>query len=119
MIQKIFIIIVVLGLLSCNQADKSASEGHEKFDRAKWAVKDGDDFPNREKMIHELLEQKLLQGKTKPEILKLLGEPTREDNGYLFYLIAQERIGFFPLHTKTLVIKFRSDDIVEWVKIHK
>jgi hypothetical protein len=30
----------------------------------------------------------------------------------------QERIGSWPLKTKTLVIKMKDEETVEWVKIH-
>jgi hypothetical protein len=55
----------------------------------------------------------------KDEILDLLGQPDKIDGNYLFYRIAQQRLGFWPLHTKTLVIKFYEDSTVEWIRIHE
>ncbi|MBS1731905.1 MAG: hypothetical protein JST02_01290 [Bacteroidetes bacterium] len=113
------VLFVTLFCWSCDHNRKQSSGADEKFDSAKWMVNTDGKFPHRDAMLNDLLANSTLQRKKRAEVLRLLGEPTREDNGYLFYLVSQEKIGFFPLHTKTLVIKFTEYKVVEWVKIHK
>lgn len=77
------------------------------------------DYPYRDKMLKDLITNHLLRGVKKEELVNMLGQPGRSDSDYLFYTIAQERLGFFPLHTKSLVIKLTKDSTVEWRKIHE
>ncbi len=42
----------------------------------------------------------------------------RINENYLYYMIAQKRIGSWPLHTKTMVIMLSDEDTIEWIKIH-
>ncbi|HLA55524.1 MAG TPA: hypothetical protein VK623_05470 [Flavobacterium sp.] len=118
----------ILCLFVCCLACKNNEESPEKekiapanemaFDKTKWGTKNGAEYVYRDKMLKDLIGNKL-KGLRKEGAIGLLGQPDRIDNAYLFYKIAQERIGFFPLHTKTLVIKLSNDSIVEKVMIHE
>lgn len=108
---------LLLLLLLCCVACKRVSE--EKFDTVKWKTKHEMDYPYRNNMLNDLMAHYELHGLKLDELVALLGYPDRSDSGYLFYTIAQERWGFFPLHTKTLVIKLTRDSAVEWRKIHE
>lgn len=77
------------------------------------------DYLYRNEMLKDLISNHSLKGLKKDELIDLLGPPDRIDSGYLFYMIAQKRLYFFPLHTKTLVIKLAKDSTVEWRKIHE
>jgi hypothetical protein len=86
------------------------------FNHARWRS----DSANRNKMLKDLVSNDKLKGLKKAEVITMLGQPDRMDNAYLFYQISQENIGFFPLHTTTLVIKLSdSSSIVEKVMIHE
>jgi hypothetical protein len=89
------------------------------FDRAKWETKNDLDYAYRNKMLKDLVIHNKLKKLKKDQIIALLGPPDRIDNLYLFYEIAQERIGFFPLHTTTLVIKLSNDGTENLVMIHE
>jgi hypothetical protein len=118
----IFIIFFLSIIYSCNDNNAKQSVtniSQEKFDKTKWRTKDDNDYPYRDKMLNDLITNVKLKGLKKDEIIDLLGQPDRSDSSYLFYRIAQTRIGFFPLHTKTLVIKLTMDGTVEWRKIHE
>ncbi len=91
----------------------------EQFNEVKWKIKDGENYPYRNGMLKDLIDNQKLKGLSKEELIAQLGEPDRIDNGHLFYLIAQRRVGFFPVGTKTLVVKLTDDGIVEWRKIHQ
>ena len=82
-------------------------------------MKKDSDYPYRNKMLKDLIASDTLKRLKKEEIINMLGEPDRIDSAYLFYPIAQERLGFFPLHTKTLVIKLSNDSTANSVMIHK
>ena len=90
-----------------------------EFDKTKWRKKQDRDYPYRDEMLDDLIGNKKLDGLGRDEIFDLLGEPSRIDSSYLFYQIFQKRIGFFPLHTKTLVIKLANDSTIDWVRIHE
>jgi hypothetical protein len=92
------------------------------FDKDKWLEHEGDYYPFREKMLVNILHTNLVRSFNKSETIKLLGEPTyyRENKNYLYYLINKKTLlGIWTLHTKTLVIKFKDDKTVEWIKVHE
>lgn len=89
------------------------------FDQAKWKEKDGKDYPFRDRMLNDIVYNDTVRSRNKEQILDLLGEPDRTNENYLYYMIAQRRLGFWPLHTKSLVIKFSDDNTVDWIKIHE
>ena len=109
-----FIAVILISCLSCK--DKKQEE---RFDKIRWATKNDMDYPYRDKMLKDLMTNHRLHGLKKDSLVSLLGQPSRSDTFYLFYTIEQQRLGFFPLHTKTLVFKFTKDTTVEWVKIHE
>jgi hypothetical protein len=105
-------------LLCCLACKTEKKEQQEKFDKTKWSTMDEMDYLYRDAMLNDLMNSYELHGVRKDSVLNLLGSPDRTDSGYLFYKVAQQRLGFFILHTKTLVIKL-SNDTVEWRKIHE
>ena len=111
------LLFFLLCFLACkNKQDNSAW----KFDKVKWAVKKNNQYPYRDKMLKDLIDNYELHGLKKEEVLNMLGQPNRTDNGYLFYTVDQEVFAnILPLHTKTLVIKLTRDSTVEWRKIHQ
>ena len=90
-----------------------------KFDKTKWRVREGLDYPYRNEMLNDIVYNDTVRTLNKNEVLDLLGEPDRSNEGYLYYLIAQKRLGYWPLHTRTMVIKLSDDRTIEWIKIHE
>ena len=123
---KVFIIFLFAGFLAC-KTDKGVDVGNEKkkleneivFDQAKWKTKDGADYPYRDKMLKEVIYSDSIRSLNKDEIFELLGDPDLINDNYLYYTVAQTRLGLWPLKTKTLVIKFFEDDNIDWMKIHE
>lgn len=112
--------------LACNSDSNEKSvtidEGtasDAKFNQAKWNTKDGSDYPYRDEMLKDVVYNDTIRTLNKDEILKLLGTPDKIVENHLYYMISQKRLGFFPLHTKTMVIKLSNDNSIEWIKIHK
>jgi hypothetical protein len=91
------------------------------FDKAKWKIKEGKNYPYRDKMLNDIVYNDTLRSLTKDKILDLFGEPTyyRTDKNFLHYLITKKSIGPWTLHTKTMVIKFADNKSIEWIKIHE
>ena len=123
---RTYILACFLFCLACTNTKEEKSgeaasdrETEIEFEKTKWRKKQDKDYPFREGMLDDLISSKKLKGLKRDEIFDLLGEPDRVDSSYLFYRIAQKRIGFFPLHTKTLVIKLANDSTTNWVRIHE
>jgi hypothetical protein len=117
----IFLLPFLIGTSSCTDHHKPAGTGDNigKFDKTRWSLQGDDNYPYRDKMLNDLVYNVKLKGLNKQEVIDLLGPPDRIDSSFLFYKVSQKRIGFFPLQTKSLVIKLTKDSIVEWRKIHE
>lgn len=109
-----FIVILLLGL-SCT----TTSVEQIPFEKSKWEIMQGLDYPYRPQMVDTLLYSDLLRKLPRSAILDSLGQPDRMHQNHLYYQIAQRRIGLWPLHTTTLVIKLNEDENVDWIKLHQ
>ena len=121
-----FILFLFISSCSCNKESKEKSNPKKdkepteiSFDKEKWSVKKGQSYPYREKMLNNLIFNDSLRGLKRVEIIEQLGEPSRTNNEYVYYLIEKNKAFFFTLNSRTLVIKFKEDDTVEWMKIHE
>lgn len=119
MINIILYILILTTFFSCKNPHQKSTIQSLPFDKTKWAIGTNQEYPYRDAMLPDFIEHYEIHGITKDSIIGLLGIPNRTDSGYLYYRIAQQKIGFFPLHTKTLVIKLNNDSLVEWRKIHQ
>lgn len=88
---------------------KAAPEQQTRFDSVKWKTKKGLDYPYRLNMLNELLSTDTLRNASKEQILEWLGKPDQTNEFYLYYTVAQKRIGTFPINTKSLVISLSKD----------
>lgn len=123
---KFLILPLLLFCLACNtdkdEKSDTADEGPEveiKFDQKKWSTRDGRDYPYRDQMLNDVVYNDSIRSLYEDEIIGLLGEPDRRNDGYLYYMIAQKRLGIWALHTKTMVIKLDEDGAIDWIKIHE
>ena len=110
-----FFLIIFLTFISCQK--EVIDEIY--FEASKWQVKIDKDYPFRNRMLSNLIESDTLKKSEKNSIIKLLGEPERVNENHWYYLVSQERLGFWPLHSSFLVIKFSDNNKVDWVKIHE
>ena len=111
--------IGILLMFSEVAAEKNEREHGIAFDHEKWNTRIDDNFVYRNKMIKDLITSETLRRLNKDEVISMLGQPDRIDNAYLFYRIDQKRIGLFPLHVTTLVIKLSIDGTPNKVMIHE
>ncbi|MBR9920485.1 MAG: hypothetical protein GYB31_06570 [Bacteroidetes bacterium] len=115
---RLFLIFIIpFFLLACN-GEKEVDQ-LLTFDSEKWQLKEGKDYPYRDQMLDDLVDSRLLKPMTKEEVLDVLGVPDRSDGLYLFYTVTQKRIGLFPLHTTTLVVKLSEDGGENTILIHE
>ena len=118
-------LVFVLFASACNsngtrRDETLTTKGKETaFDSIRWQAKDGRDYPFRDAMLDDLIESGKLKSLNYDGILRLLVPPDRADSLYLFYTVDQTRIQNWPLHTRTMVVKFRADSSVLWVKVHQ
>ena len=89
------------------------------FDQTKWQIKEGKDYPYRDKMLDDVVYNDTIRTLHSHEVINLLGEPDYIRERHLYYRIRETRLGFWTLHTKTMVIKLAADDGIEWIKIHE
>ncbi|MCB2195373.1 MAG: hypothetical protein KQH79_05915 [Bacteroidetes bacterium] len=125
---KLISLLVFIGIISCHnqkekerQYAKNKCQNEIKFDQQKWQTKEGKDYPYRDRMVNDIVYNDTIRTLTRDEVLELLGQPSyyREDTNYLYYMIRQKRLFSWPLHTKTLVVKMKDENTIEWIRIHE
>ena len=112
---KAFLILLTFILSACQQ----------KFDKQKWAqVDDLMTFPNRKYMLEDLFNNYNLKGRKYSEIINLLDQPQDglDSLGRIVYNIDIDYGVEDPAYSKTLVLQFSKDSVVnayqvdEWHK---
>ncbi|MEO4004462.1 hypothetical protein [Flavobacterium sp. CAU 1735] len=121
---RLLLLFLVVSGLSCQNTDKTSMDKESEktemtFDKERWRVTSDEAYAYRDKMVNDLINNKKLKKLKKKAILELLGTPDRTDSGYLFYTIRQKRMFILPLQTKSMVIKLKENDSVEWIKMHE
>jgi len=126
MLLRFTTLLLICILLSCNtESDTKPSKTEElqettiAFDKIKWKEKKGFNYPHREEMLDHILYNDDFRKLNESEVLEMLGEPDRINESHLYYQITQKRLGIWPLHTKTMVIKFGEDEVMEWIRINE
>ena len=116
--------IALINCIGCNSGNENATDPGDNssdtrmvFDAKKWNEKEGDNYLYRQQMLKDIVYNDTIRSLTGQEILSLLGDPDRSNEGHLYYTISQKKLGLWPLHTKTMVIKLKKDSSVEWIKI--
>jgi hypothetical protein len=125
---KVILVILFLCCISCkNDREANISESKVKpesemmFDKDKWRIKEGKDYPYRDKMLNDIVYNDTVRILEKDEVLNLFGEPSyyRDSENFLYYRITETRIASWIIHSKTMVIKLSEENTVDWIKIHK
>jgi len=119
--RSVFVLLLCICFIACkNNKNKAFHATTVPFDTAKWRLQEEEVFPEREKMLPDLLNNLHLHGLNKEQLFRLLGQPGYSNNGYLYYPISRKTFPGIPIPfaVKTLVIKLTSDSTVEWRKVH-
>lgn len=126
--KNLLIIFISLTGLACSNSAEHRTNSPEleveheiTFNEEKWKTKTGEEYPYRNYMLEDLMSSEEFRSLKANEILNTLGQPDyyRDDSSYLYYRIKESRLGFWTLHTKTLVIKLAEDSTITWMKIHE
>ena len=95
MYQRLLFLLILfsaIALTGCgeNAEHKAAHQASgSSFDRAKWQVKEGEDYPFRSEMVNDILYNDTIRTLNQMEILELLGAPDRMQDGHLYYTVSQ------------------------------
>ena len=123
---KLASFIIFMICVSCNsdsnlnKEDQNLNTGKETvFDQNQWKVKEGDNYPFRDKMLNDVVYNDTVRSLNKDQVLELLGKADKNQDNHLYYLIKKKQLFSWPLHTKHMVIKFTNDSTIEWIKIHE
>ncbi len=107
--KSIKIIALALGVLVVLGFSLKGKIPHERFDSVKWKTADLNSELNwslRWDMMNSFRNNNKLMGKTKKEIIELLGEPeSKSKTDYRYYLGYSKR----GINTGTLTIKFSTE----------
>lgn len=98
-----------------NMTDQSLAQ---KFNKELWNTSNDGAYPHRIKFIDNILYSDTIRNLNKTQAMKLLGVPDYEKEDHLYYKISQTKLGFWTLHSKTLVIKIKENDSIDWIKMH-
>lgn len=110
--KRFLIIFCMLPFFSCKQ----------KFDRAAWDDKIDWDYPQRNDMVDDLINNHKLKGLSYKKLVAYLGpaERSMEDSTKVYYQVLMD-FGWDidPVHTKYLVFKLNKDSIVTDMKLEE
>lgn len=107
----ILISTICILLFSCNNYKRPDSI---KFDRNEWSIEnDGIMYPNRDRMLDDLLKNYKLKGITYNQLIETLGAEPDYDNIYEIVVYYQYDID--PQYVKVLEFTFDKDSsVVDW-----
>lgn len=111
--------LLTLTLLWGCKSEPKLPDAQIPFDRKQWGLKAGPSYSYREQMVDAVLYSDTLRTLKRDKLLEWLGEPDREEEGHLYYTIVENRLGFWTLNQKSIVIKLKEDNTVEWIKLHE
>lgn len=111
-----FIVIAffILLIVACNQS--------QPFDKSAWKEKgDLNIYPNRDKMLDDLMNHHQLKGLTYKQLIDLLGEPEKysdeKPNSVTYNIAIDYGRDIDPVYIKNMEVKFSSDSIVTDVNL--
>ena len=108
---QIFTVITTLFLFSCGEIS------HRKFDSNKWKTSNlntEENFDLRWRMMNDLKKKYDLKGKSKTEIILLLGKPDTETRNELSYYLGYTGKG---INTGSLILSFDENNKVQKIRV--
>lgn len=114
---SIFVLPLFFVICSCTSSYEELES--IAFEKTNWQIKKDGDYVYRAQMVQDVLYNDTIRSLNKNQIIQTLGKPDRINEDHLYYMIAQKRMGTWPLHTRTLVIKLKDDQAVDWIKLHE
>ncbi|WP_214073260.1 hypothetical protein [Mucilaginibacter sp. dw_454] len=93
-----------------------------KFDRQKWSYGDGLDYPLRNDILNDLLQNHHIKGLNYRQVIDSLGSPQRRDSLKFSYQILDNSYDFArksPAHRKSLIVYFSKDSVVTRTEVYE
>jgi len=112
-LQILLCLATIAALTSCGNGSK--------FTRQKWHYGDGLDFPLRNDILEDLLQNHHIKGLNYRQVIDSLGSPQRRDSLKFTYQIIDNSYEFgqkSPIHKKNLIIYFSKDSIAERTEVY-
>lgn len=112
-LQTLTCILAIVAFASCTDSSK--------FDRKKWHYGDGLDFPLRNDILEDLLQNHHIKGLNYRQIIDSLGSPQRRDSLQFTYQIIDNSYDFgqkSPVHKKNLIIYFNKDSVAVRTEVY-
>jgi len=102
----------------------TACKNEIKFDKARWTTReDLGLYPNRDKMLNDLIQNQKLKGLSYNQLIDKIGEPEKNitgDNNSIYYdIVTDYGYDIDPVYIKTLEFKFDTDSIITDFKINE
>jgi hypothetical protein len=88
-----------------------------KFDRDKWNYGDGLTFPNRDRMLNDLLQNQKLKGLKYQQVISLLHRPQGADSTMMYYEIVRQIELGSKKPNKNLILYLGKDSVVTGTKV--
>ena len=107
-----FLCVILLGC-------KSDAPEAIAFNQKQWNTKEGKDYVYRPQMLNNVLYNDTIRSLNKEQLVSLLGNPDYTKENFMYYRIKEKRAGLWTLHTTTMVIKFKDEANIEWIKVHE
>jgi hypothetical protein len=112
--KSIYFLGVMLALASC--------ESNLDFDSDKWKVETGlETYPYRERMLHDIVDNKRLGRLRYKSIIDSLGRPENYEikNNELWYLVKIKYGTLDPVYTKHLVLTLNADSTIKSAEVRE
>jgi hypothetical protein len=88
-----------------------------KFDQEKWNYGDGLTFPNRDRMLKDLLQNQKLKGLKYQQVINLLHRPQGADSTMMYYEIVRQIDLGSKKTNKNLILYLSKDSVVTDTKV--
>jgi hypothetical protein len=110
----IILLTLLAGLVSCKQTEIA-------FNKELWNMNIDGFYVHRDKMISDLLENKLSKEMTYQSVIDLLGKPANfanlDSNTIGYEVFVDYGWDIDPVETKTLIFNFSSDSMITDMKL--
>lgn len=108
-------LLPILLISSCNPSN---NESGQPFDSTTWQIQEGNRYPYRPAMADSVLYSEALRRMDSSTLVITLGPPDRQNDGHLYYLIEEQKLGWLTLSATFIVIKLTGTGEVAWIKKH-
>lgn len=108
----------LLPLFLISSCTAESNKSAQPFDATTWQMQEDNHYPYRPAMADSVLYSKALRLMDSTALVNTLGPPDRQNDGHLYYLIEEQKLGWWTLSATFIVIKLTDAGKVAWIKKH-